>query len=88
MNETLLNAFNILTAENQAKVLNAARNLQAEQQQSIKSFDYNGQEVRTVEMNGQPWFVAIDVCNVLEIGNSRMAVERLDEDEINKYPPA
>lgn len=81
MNETLLNAFNILTAENQAKVLNAARNLQAEQQQNIKIFDYHGQEVRTVEMNGQPWFVAIDVCNVLEIANSRDAVARLDEDE-------
>lgn len=81
MNETILNAFNILTAENQAKVLNAARNLQAEQQQNIKSFNYHGQEVRTVEISGQPWFVAVDVCNVLEIGNSRMAVDRLDEDE-------
>ena len=81
MNETLLNAFNILTAENQAKVLNAAKNMLAEQRQNIKSFDYNGQEVRTVEMNGQPWFVAVDVCNVLEIGNPSQAASRLDDDE-------
>ena len=81
MNETLLNAFNILTAENQAKVLNAARNLQAEQQQNIKSFDYNGQEVRTVEISGQPWFVAADVCRVLEISNPTVAMDRLDADE-------
>lgn len=81
MNETLLNAFNILTAENQAKVLNAARNLQAEQQQNIKAFDYNGQEVRTVEINGQPWFVAADVCRVLEISNPTVAMDRLDADE-------
>lgn len=81
MNETILNAFNILTDENRAKVLDTARNLQAEQQQNIKIFDYHGQEVRTVEISGQPWFVAVDVCNVLEIGNSRMAVDRLDEDE-------
>lgn len=83
MNETLLNAFNILTDENRAKVLDTARNLQAEQQQNIKAFDYHGQEVRTVEISGQPWFVAIDVCNVLEIANSRDAVARLDEDEKN-----
>lgn len=85
MNETILNTFNILTDENRAKVLNAARNMLAEQQQpqNIKIFDYHGQEVRTVEISGQPWFVAVDVCNVLEIGNSRMAVDRLDEDEKN-----
>lgn len=81
MNETILNAFNILTAENQAKVLNAARNLQAEQQQNIKSFDYHGQEVRTVEISGQPWFVAADVCRILEISNPTVAMDRLDADE-------
>lgn len=38
-------------------------------------------EVRTVEINGEPWFVAVDVCRALEIKNSRDAVSRLDEDE-------
>ncbi|MBR3822308.1 MAG: phage antirepressor KilAC domain-containing protein [Kiritimatiellae bacterium] len=38
-------------------------------------------EVRTVTQNGEPWFVAADVCKALEIGNSRMATERLDTDE-------
>lgn len=37
--------------------------------------------VRTVEMNGEPWFVAVDVCRALEIGNSRQALARLDDDE-------
>ena len=37
--------------------------------------------VRVVEREGEPWFVAADVCRALEIGNSRMATERLDEDE-------
>ena len=81
MNETLLNAFNILTAENQAKVLNAARNLQAEQQQNIKSFDYHGQEVRTVEMNGQPWFVAADVCNYFGVTNRNRIMQQVDEED-------
>ena len=82
MNETILNAFNILTDENRAKVLNAARNLQAEQQQNIKSFDYHGQEVRTVEISGQPWFVGKDVAEILGYANPRKAiVDHVDEED-------
>lgn len=44
-------------------------------------FDYEGSKVRTAVVNGEPWFVAPDVCAVLEIANSRDAVGRLDEDE-------
>lgn len=36
-------------------------------------------EVRTIEKNGEPWFVAADVCKALEL--DRTAVRRLDEDE-------
>ncbi|QPR70556.1 phage antirepressor KilAC domain-containing protein (plasmid) [Bacillus licheniformis] len=46
-----------------------------------KVFNYEGREVRTVVKDGEPWFVAKDVCNVLEIGNSRQALARLDDDE-------
>lgn len=35
----------------------------------------------TVLRDGAPWFVAADVCRVLEIANSSDAVARLDEDE-------
>lgn len=38
-------------------------------------------KVRTVTINGAPCFVAADVCRALDIGNSRMAVTRLDDDE-------
>lgn len=38
-------------------------------------------EVRTVLRDGEPWFVAADVCRALGIENSRDAVSRLDEDE-------
>lgn len=40
-------------------------------------------QVRVVEQNGEPWFVAKDVCNCLEINNSRQALSRLDDDEKN-----
>ena len=38
-------------------------------------------EIRTAQIDGEPWFVAADVCNVLDIENPRQAVSRLDEDE-------
>ena len=38
-------------------------------------------EVRSINRNGEPWFVAADVCRALDVGNSRQALTRLDEDE-------
>lgn len=37
--------------------------------------------VRIVMKDQEPWFVAKDVCNCLEINNSRQALIRLDDDE-------
>ncbi|MGX8703105.1 MAG: BRO-N domain-containing protein, partial [bacterium] len=41
-------------------------------------------EVRTVEIDGEPWFVAADVCRALDLSNPTMALGRLDEDERSK----
>lgn len=38
-------------------------------------------EIRTIEENGEPLFVAVDVCKALNISNPTQAVERLEEDE-------
>jgi prophage antirepressor-like protein len=45
------------------------------------TFPTTGQTVRTVVIDGEPWFVAADVCAVLGISNSRQALSYLDEDE-------
>ena len=37
--------------------------------------------VRIVMKDQEPWFVAKDICNCLEINNSRQALIRLDDDE-------
>lgn len=37
--------------------------------------------VRAVTLEGEPWFVAADVCRALGIGDSRTATARLDADE-------
>jgi anti-repressor protein len=47
----------------------------------LQLFKYQDKEVRTVTLNGEPWFVAKDVCEVLGLGNSREAVGKLDEEE-------
>ncbi|MBC9786786.1 phage antirepressor, partial [Heliobacterium chlorum] len=44
-------------------------------------FNYQGNQVRTVIIDGEPWFIAKDVCDVLSHSNNRKAVERLDPDE-------
>lgn len=48
---------------------------------NIQIFKYENNDVRTVEMNGEPWFVLKDVCKVLGISKYRDAAERLDDDE-------
>jgi prophage antirepressor-like protein len=45
------------------------------------AFPATGQPVRTVTVDGQPWFVAADVCAVLSIGRPQDSVRYLDEDE-------
>jgi prophage antirepressor-like protein len=48
---------------------------------AIELFTYRDAQVRTVLVDGDPWFVAADVCAVLGIGNPSQAVSYLDDDE-------
>lgn len=48
---------------------------------ALFTFPETGQQVRTVTRDGEPWFVAADVCAVLAIRNNRDALASLDEDE-------
>jgi prophage antirepressor-like protein len=48
---------------------------------AIQPFQFDGTDVRVVTRDGEPWFVAADVCSVLGIANARDAVGRLDDDE-------
>lgn len=42
-------------------------------------FPTTGQQVRTVTIDGQPWFVAADVTDILGYANGRDAVSKLPE---------
>ena len=49
----------------------------------IQLFSYGEEKhpVRTVEIEGEIWFVAKDVCNILELDNVTKALYGLDDDE-------
>lgn len=51
----------------------------------LQIFTYNGSEVRTVQKDGEPWWVLKDVCEVLGLKNPTMIADRLDEDERAKF---
>lgn len=51
---------------------------------NIQIFNYQSNEVRTVEMGGEPWFVLKDVCTVLGLTTPARVAERLDGDEVSQ----
>lgn len=51
---------------------------------NIQIFKYQTNEVRTVEMDGEPWFVLKDVCAVLGISHITDTAKRMDEDEVGQ----
>jgi prophage antirepressor-like protein len=52
----------------------------------LQIFNYEENEVRAVEINGEPWFVLKDVCDILELSSPHKVAERLDDDERNLIP--
>ena len=52
----------------------------------MQVFNYKSSQVRTVEINNEPWFVLKDVSAVLDLGSAHKVSERLDEDERNQIP--
>lgn len=51
----------------------------------LQQFNYNGTDIRTIQKDGEPWWVLKDVCSVLELSNPTIVASRLDEDEVTKF---
>lgn len=47
--------------------------------QTFKNIQFG--EIRVIEKNGQPWFVAADICKALDLSNPSISIDRLDADE-------
>lgn len=48
-------------------------------------FNFTSQALRVVMREGEPWFVAADVCEALDIKNPTDALKRLDDDERARF---
>lgn len=49
----------------------------------VFTFNQNSTPIRVQVINNEPWFVAKDVCEVLEHSNHKMAIKALGEDEVS-----
>lgn len=49
--------------------------------QTAFTFNPSNQIIRVEMISNEPWFVAKDVCDVLEHSNHKVAVQMLDDDE-------
>mgnify|MGYP006921358994 CR=1 FL=1 len=50
----------------------------------LVTFQYQeDQRIRTLTINGEPWFYASDVCAVLGISNPSNVYSRLDADDLH-----
>ena len=58
------------------------QNFQTNMPNKLAPFEYCGNFIRTVtDENGEPWFVAKDVCTVVGVSKYRDAIVKLDDDE-------
>jgi anti-repressor protein len=50
----------------------------------LQVFNYEGAEVRTVDREGETWWVLKDVCGVLELSDTNKVTERIDSDDLTR----
>jgi prophage antirepressor-like protein len=51
------------------------------QEASVVPWNFQGKEVRIIQINGNPWWYASEVCTILGIINGRDAIKSMPEDE-------
>ena len=53
--------------------------------EELQNFNFEGNQVRTVMIDDEPYFVAPDVIKILGLSNTTVALNRLDDDERSKF---
>lgn len=48
---------------------------------SLQLFSFNNQNVRTVVVNGEPWFVTADVCEYFGVTNRNRVMQSVDDED-------
>ncbi|WP_446471057.1 BRO family protein [Xenorhabdus stockiae] len=57
----------------------------AKMSSEFTTFKFDGKDVRVVKKDNEPWFVAVDLCNVLNLQNPSKALKVLDENERSNF---
>ena len=50
-------------------------------QSQLSTFNFESNSIRTLAINNEPWFVAVDICRALNLSSPSMAIANLDDDE-------
>jgi len=53
----------------------------------VEQFQFGDHEVRIIDIDGEPWWVAKDICGILGYDHTPSAVRRLDDDEFSQFTP-
>lgn len=48
---------------------------------SVIPFCFESRSIRAINVAGEPWFVAEDLCKALNLSNPTMSLKALDEEE-------
>lgn len=48
---------------------------------NLQTWSYGNSEIRTIQKDGEPWWVLSDVCKVLELSSPHKVADRLEADE-------
>lgn len=81
--EKRLDKFIDMISNNDKKLINREEDKHMNDIMIFKNDNFG--EIRSLEINNEPWFVAKDACDILELKNTTMAINRLDKDEVTKF---
>ncbi|MEI7209952.1 BRO family protein [Pectobacterium carotovorum] len=72
-----------LNSEAAPQLIASQKDIFKADERDISVIKFEDETVRIVNVYGEPWFIAKDICEALDIVNSRDALKSLDEDEKN-----
>lgn len=74
-------SFEPLVAQSWVNYQSLKRNRKMTAQTQLSTFNFESKSIRTLAINNEPWFVAVDICRALNLSSPSMAIANLDDDE-------
>lgn len=75
-------SFEPLVAQSWVNYQSLKRNRKMTAQTQLSTFNFESKSIRTLAINNEPWFVAVDVCQALGLTQTTNALKNLDDDEV------